>query len=67
MPERCSCGHLPAEHLMAVGSNGPGIYQCEASISRDRTCGCGQYAPPPADPQLEYDLEIDEELPWRAA
>jgi hypothetical protein len=46
---------------MAADTTGPGIYHCEASTSRDRTCGCEQYAP------WEYDPEIDGELPWKAA
>jgi hypothetical protein len=58
MLDRCSCGHLPAEHSMAADTNGPGIYHCEAS-AWGRTCGCEQYS--------AYDPEIDEELPWRAA
>jgi hypothetical protein len=59
MLERCSCGHLPAEHLMAADTAGPGIYHCEASSSPDGICGCRQYS--------AYDPEIDAELPWKAA
>jgi hypothetical protein len=59
MLERCSCGHLPAEHLMAADTTGPGIYHCEASTSRGPICGCKQYS--------AYDPEIDKELPWKAA
>jgi hypothetical protein len=57
--ERCACGHLPVEHLMAADTSGPGIYHCEASTSRGRTCSCSRYS--------AYDPEIDAELPWRAA
>jgi hypothetical protein len=60
--ERCSCGHMPAAHLIACGEHGPGIYRCEASTRGGGTCRCRQYSPrPPEEP------EIDEELPWRAA
>jgi hypothetical protein len=57
--DRCSCGHLPVEHLMAADTTGPGIYHCEAPASWGRTCGCEHYSP--------YDPELDEELPWKAA
>jgi hypothetical protein len=59
--DSCTCGHLPAEHLIAADSRGPHIYHCEARISSDRVCDCRQFAPPAHDP------EIDGELPWRAA
>jgi hypothetical protein len=59
MLERCGCGHLPAEHLMAADTSGPGIYYCEASTSRGRVCACKKYS--------AWDPEIDAELPWRAA
>jgi hypothetical protein len=62
MLERCSCGHLPAEHLMVADTTGPGIYHCEASTPPGRQCACGRYAP-----SLGYDPQIDDELPWRAA
>jgi hypothetical protein len=64
MLEPCSCGHWPAEHLIAADSTGPGIYHCEASISAGGICGCGEYSPRLPEPD---DPEIDEELPWRAA
>jgi hypothetical protein len=68
MLERCSCGHVPTEHLIAADSTGPGIYHCEASISLGRICGCAEYSPRLADDRRAADdPEIDEELPWRAA
>jgi hypothetical protein len=60
--EPCSCGHPPADHLIAADGSGPHIYQCEAWAAPDRLCDCEQFTP-----QSAYDPEIDEELPWRAA
>jgi hypothetical protein len=48
--------------MIAADSSGPTIHHCEAHTSFGRICGCGQYGP-----DLGHDLEIDEELPWRAA
>ena len=59
MLETCSCGHPPAEHLIAVDSRGPHIHQCEAWVSPDRLCECRQFSP--------HDPAIDDDLPWRAA
>jgi hypothetical protein len=64
MLEYCSCGHLPTEHMLAAGAAGPGIYACEALTSSRRACGCGQYTPQVHGPA---DVELDGELPWRAA
>ena len=53
----CSCGHPPAEHLIAADSGGPQIYQCEAWVAPDRVCGCLQFSPQPAcDPDVDEDL-----------
>jgi hypothetical protein len=59
MLDRCSCGHLPAEHSMAADTTGPWIYHCEASTFWGRTCACKHYS--------RYDPAIDDELPWRSA
>jgi hypothetical protein len=59
MLDRCSCGHLPIEHVIAVDSGGPGVYGCLVSMGRG-TCACSLYTRPLADP------EIDEDLPWAA-
>jgi hypothetical protein len=58
---RCSCGHVTTEHAIAAGLD---VYNCEAATVCGRVCGCDQYTPQPSRP---VDLEIDEELPWRAA
>jgi hypothetical protein len=64
MLEHCSCGHLPTEHVIAVGATGPGVYACEALGAARGVCGCRRYTPQVRGP---VDLEADEELPWRAA
>jgi hypothetical protein len=64
MFEHCSCGHLLTEHVIAAGPTGLGIYACEASTASRRACGCGLYTPQISSPR---DVEVDEELPWRAA
>jgi hypothetical protein len=64
MLEYCCCGHLPTEHAIAAGAAGVGIYACEASTRSRHVCGCRQYTPQVPRPA---DLEVDEELPWRAA
>jgi hypothetical protein len=57
--ETCSCGHAPAEHVIAADSSGPHIYECEAWIAPERLCDCRQFSP--------HDPQIDDELPWKAA
>ena len=62
--EYCCCGHLPTQHAITAGAAGLGVHACEASTASRRICGCRGYAP-----QFTHsaDLEVDEELPWRAA
>jgi hypothetical protein len=64
MLERCSCGHLPTEHVITAGSAGFGIHECQASKANAQMCACPKYTP---GSHHSVDIDIDEELFWRAA
>jgi hypothetical protein len=64
MREGCPRGHALTVRLIAEPADGLGDYGCRATPGTGDGCRCTRYMPVGA---YASHVELDDELPWRAA